>query len=38
MNAPWNALMDNVLLGWTEGTGSYRQRVTLKSAQFFFPE
>jgi prepilin-type N-terminal cleavage/methylation domain-containing protein len=38
MNATWNALMDNVLLGWTEGTGSARQRVTLKSAQFFFPE
>ncbi|MBZ4648689.1 MAG: uncharacterized protein JG760_940 [Desulfomicrobiaceae bacterium] len=38
MNATWNALMDNVLLGWTEGTGGARQRVTLKSAQFFFPE
>jgi prepilin-type N-terminal cleavage/methylation domain-containing protein len=37
-NATWNPLLDKILLGWTEGTGTSRQRVTLTNASFFFPE
>ncbi len=38
LNSTWNLLMDKVLLGWTEGTGGSRQRITITNATFFFPE
>ena len=38
LNATDNPLFNQVLVGWTEGTGGLRQRVTLTNASFFFPE
>ena len=37
LNSTWNPMFDNVMFGWTEGTGANHQIVTITNATFFFP-
>ena len=37
LNATWHSAFDQIMFGWTEGTGSLRQNVTITSATFYFP-
>ena len=38
LNSTWHSKFDKVMFGWTEGTGTNRQDVTITDATFFFPE
>lgn len=36
LNSTWHSKFDQIMFGWTEGTGNIRQNITIKDGAFYF--